>query len=135
MTSRVNDGGKDIKEYKYLTEEEYEAKMKKEAVEDESVGVDGVVEVSDDEVEKQKGNMIVQPKNSKSLEQYNVIVEHLSNKRGQWVKLSGLRDLFRTEKSTKINIGLHDVECEYGDDGLVWRQIEGFYKNIEYCLN
>jgi hypothetical protein len=50
LTSRVNDGGKDIKEYKYLTEEEYEAKMKKEAVEDES-GVDGVAEVSDDEVE------------------------------------------------------------------------------------
>ena len=53
LTSRVNDGGKDIKEYKYLTEEEYEAKMKKEAAEEESVGgsVGGVAEVSDDEVE------------------------------------------------------------------------------------
>ena len=57
LTSRVNDGGKDIKEYKYLTEEEYEAKMKKEAVEDESVGVDGVAEVSDDEVEVEFDNV------------------------------------------------------------------------------
>ena len=57
LTSRVNDGGKDIKEYKYLTEEEYEAKMKKEAADGVGrVGVDrvdgvGVAEVSDDEVE------------------------------------------------------------------------------------
>ena len=95
LTNRVNDGGKDIKEYKYLTEEEYEAKMKKEAAEEaveeaaeEAADGVGVAEVSDDEIEKQQGNMIVQPKNGKSLEQYNVIVEYLSNKRGQWVKLS-----------------------------------------------
>lgn len=51
LTSRVNDGGKDIKEYKYLTEEEYEAKMKKEAAEEAVVDDVGVANVSDDEVE------------------------------------------------------------------------------------
>lgn len=136
------DGVRDLSSYKYTTVNDYEKELFKLQLEDAECRGDleeiaqikaemGVLEPIGEEGGV-FGNMIPQPSGGKKLEQYIAICQYLNSRRGQWVALSQLRDLFRTNKHQEVKVNLHDGEGEFGCTGLVWRK-NG--RAVEYCLN
>lgn len=111
------DGGFDLKKYKYEIEEI------KEDIEE--------IEEKKEDIDDISGILIKRPGNDgKNLNDYLRIVEYLSKMKGKWVMLKTIRRIF---SDNKYNINLHVKSDIYCSQGLMYRQINGKNGSIEYC--